>query len=517
MKIESCDFMQAVEILAKSVGMDVPNFSVVNNDGIEKRKKEKDQILNALNLANQHYQQNLYKDFAKPAQEYVKKRLLTKRELDNFGLGYSANYSDLVNFLKSKGVSEDIMEKAGLVKRGEKGCYDVFAYRLTFPLYNIYSECVGFSARILTNDKTKAKYQNSPTTMVFDKSKTVFGLNLVRQAKQKETIDKVIVVEGQMDVIAMHKAGFKNAVACLGTAFTQNHAKQLKLISDNVVVCLDGDGAGQKATFKIVDILAENGFNVRVVKNTSGKDPDEYIKDHGIDAMKKLIDSAEDYIDFQIDYLAKDVDFSMSDEKARFVRNSLKLLEKLKTNSERQIYLKHIKTLSGVPTDVLQQDIYSQGTMQAKVEEQQTVQNMEDGSNRAIKFILASMMYKKEYSKNHNIKKFLHNNTYIKLYDLIDKKINSGTPFTVSSLYDEFDFDSEPNLVDIVNYNFEENGNNEKYYQECMWSLTEKYLKNEQSRLNAEFANSKDTEERKKILIKISEITKKLKNKEMEE
>ncbi len=519
MKIESCDFMQAVEILAKSVGMEVPNFSITSGDGIEKRKKEKDQVLNALKLANEFYQQNLYKPVAKPAQEYVKKRKLTKKELDNFGLGYSTNYYDLINYLKSKGISEDIMQKAGLVEVGDKGVYDVYAYRLTFPIYNIYNECVGFSARILTNDKTKAKYRNSTNTIVFDKSKLVFGLNLVRAYKQKEPVDKIIVVEGQMDVIAMHKAGFKNAVACLGTAFTQSHAKQLKLISDNVVVCLDGDNAGQKATFKIVDILAENGFNVRVVKNPTGQDPDEYINEHGITSMQNLIETAVDYIDFQIDYLAKGIDFSKSDEKAKFVRNSLDLLKKLATNSERQIYLKHIKNLSGVPIDVLQQDIYNlNNKVQAKeVVSQNNSQGMEDSSNRAIKFILASMLYKKDYVHNYNIRQYLHNNTYVRLFDLLVQKYKEGKNFTISSLYEEFDFDCEPNLVDIVNYNFEQNGNNKKYYDECLWSLNEKHLKQQQANLNEQFTKCKDVQERKKILLEISRITKKLKNKEMEE
>lgn len=518
MKIESCDFMQAVEILAKSVGMEVPNFSIKNSDGIEKRKKEKDQILLALKTANEFYQQNLYKETAKPAQEYIKKRRLTKTELDKFGLGYSANYNDLITHLKQKGFSNDIILKAGLAKETERGgLYDVFAYRLTFPLYNIYSECIGFSARILTNDKNKAKYQNSPSTIVFDKSKTVFGLNLVRQAKQKEAMDKVIIVEGQMDVIAMHKAGFSNTVACLGTAFTPHHAKQLKLISDNVVVCLDGDGAGQKASFKIVDILAENGFNVRVAKNPSGKDPDEYINENGIDAMKAVIDNAVDYIDFQIDFLAKDVDFTKSDEKAKFVRSALDLLKKLNTNSERQIYLKHIKKLSGVPTDILMQDTYGFVKNKKPENQKENAQTIEDGSNKAIKFILASMLFKKDYVKNYNIRKFLHNNTYVKLYDLIMEKKQSNEPFTISSLYEEFDFNSEPNLVDIVNYNFEQNGNNQKYYEECLWSLIEKDLKNQQTLLNDKFATTTDPVERKQILLEITKITKKLKNKEMEE
>lgn len=518
-KIESCDFMQAVELLAKSVGMEVPNFSSKDANGIEKRKKDKDIALEILNEAKKHYIQNLYLPVAKPAQEYIKKRLLTKKELDDFGIGYSVNYNEMPNYLKDKGFTYEQMMSVGLVKKGDNGYYDVFAGRLMFPLFNVYGECVGFSARILTEDKTKAKYYNTSQTIVFDKSNTIFGLNLVRALKATTQISNIIIVEGQMDVIAMHKAGFKNTVACLGTAFTQKHAKQLKLISSNVVVCLDGDNAGQNATNKIVDVLALEGFNVRVAKLPNGNDPDEYIKAHGKDAMQQQIDNAVDYIDFQIDYLAKDVDFNKSDEKAKFVRDAINLLNKLSSISEKQIYLKHIKEKSGVPIDILQQDILKHNVVSKKPKiESNEVLNLEDGTNRAIKFILASMLYKKEYvNYQFNLKKYLKNNTYIELYNLIMEKYHQNKEFKVSSLYDDFDFDSEPNLVDIVNYNFEQNGNNEKYYEECLWNLVEKELKLRQASLNEQFKNLKDVEKRKKILLQISDITKRLKNKNMEE
>ena len=519
-KIESCDFMQAVELLAKSVGMEVPNFSTTDSNGIEKRKKDKDIVLEILNVAKNHYIENLYKPEARLAQEYIKKRLLTKRELDDFGIGYSIDYNEMPNYLKNKGYTFEQMAMAGLVEKGDRGYYDVFAHRLMFPLFNVYNECIGFSARILTDDKSKAKYRNTSQTIVFDKSNTIFGLNLVRALKAKQPVDKIIIVEGQMDVIAMHKAGFKNTVACLGTAFTQKHAKQLKLISTNITLCLDGDSAGLNAANKVVDVLAQEGFTVRVVKLPNGNDPDEFIKDNGKEKMQQLIDSAVDYIDFQIDFLARNVNFEKSDEKAKFVRSALKLLEKLDSNSEKQIYLRHIKNKSGVPIDILQQDLFKRNVVSNKTIDStaEEISTQENGTNRAIKFILSSMLYKKEYvDYNFNLKKYLKNDTYIKLYDLIMLKHSQDKSFKVSSLYDEFDFDSEPNLVDIVNYNFENNGNNKKYYEECLWNIVEKELKTKQAMLNEQFLKEKDSDNRKKILLEISNITKKLKSKNMED
>jgi len=512
--------MQAVEILAKSVGMEVPNFSLKNDDGIEKRKKEKDLVLQALNDAMLHYKENLYKEIAKPAQEYIKKRKLTINQLNDFVLGYSVDYNEMPNYLIGKGYSYDILQKAGLVDKNQKGnFYDPFAYRLMFPLFNMYNECVGFSARILTNDKTKAKYRNSSNTVVFDKSNLIYGLNLLRQQKQKEAIDKIIIVEGQMDVIAMHKAGFKNAVACLGTAFTEKHAKQLKLVSPNVICCLDGDKAGLAACNKIVDILASEGFTVKALKLPNGNDPDEYIKEHGATKMQQQLDNAVDYIDFQIDYLAMGVDFKQSNQKTKFMRDVIALLDKLNSDSEKQVYFKHIRDISGIPTDILRQDVFNRNVTQteqsSKIEDNL---NIEDGSNKALKFILASMLYKKEYvNYNFNLKKYLFNDTYAKLYDLIMSKTNSDQNFRISSLYDEFNFDEEPNLVDIINYNFEENGNNEKYYNECLWNIVEKDLINQQAKLNEQFQNCTDVNQRKQILLSIAKITNRLKNKNMED
>jgi len=521
LKIESCDFMQAVEILCHSIGEQVPNFSSVSDDSIKEKKKEKDNILKLLNDAMEHYKENLYLDKAKPAQNYIKSRQLTKRELDDFSIGYSLDYKEMISYLKSKGYSQELMKKAGVAEVSDKGYYyDTYGGRLMFPLFNVYNECVGFSARILTNDKNKAKYKNSPNNVVFDKSKTMFGLNLVRKLKQKQAVDRVIIVEGQMDVIAMHKAGFKNTVASLGTAFNEQHAKMLKLISNNVILCLDGDFAGQKASYKIIDVLSSNGFNVRVVKLPDNNDPDEYIKKYGIESMQKQLDNAKDAIEFKIEYVAQNINFDMQDEKAKFIRDALAILNTLGSDSEKQIYLKKIKEISGVPIDVLRQDLFKNNVFTDETKNLPTKEmaGLEDGTNKAIKFILASMLYKKDYvNYKVNLNKYLYNNTYVKLYELLMNKVKNKENFTVSSLIDEFNFEQEPNLIDIVNYNFEQNGNNEKYYNECLWNIVEKHLKQQQADLNEKFQNSKDSNERKQILLEISNITKKLKNRVMED
>ncbi|MBO7528235.1 MAG: DNA primase [Clostridia bacterium] len=519
MKIESCDYMQAVEILAKSVGMDVPNFSIKTKDGVEKKKKDKDDVLSVLREANTHYQQNLYTDIAKPAQEYIKKRKLTKRILDDFQIGYSIDSNEIISYLKSKGFSISIMEKAGLIQKSDHGYYDFFSRRIMFPLFNIYGECIGFSGRVINSDVGRAKYKNSPNTIVFDKSSTMFGLNLVRKLKQTNKVDNVIIVEGQMDVIAMHKAGFKNTVACLGTSFSVQHARMLRQISENVIVCLDGDNAGLKAANRITDIMAAEHLNVKCVLIPNNQDPDEYINEYGAEKMQEVLDNALDYIDFQINYLAKDVDFAKTDQKAKFVKNALKLLEKLSTNSERQVYLKHIKDLSGVPLDILQRDMLDLPLNKGKEDDTSFNERyeVEDASNKAIKFILASMLQKKDYAYKYDISNFLRNNSYIRLYSLLNTKREKGEDLKIAMLFDEFDMDNEPNIVDIIEYNFEQNGNNEKYYEECLWTLKEKDLKEKQAKLNEEYNNSSSLDRRREILMELNDISKKLKTKSLED
>ena len=285
MKYESCDFGQAIEILAKNAGMEVPKYTGENK--IFEKKEKKDRILKLLDLTQKHYQANLYTKNAKPAQDYIKLRKLTKHELDDFKLGYSLGYNELITYLTSQGFSRQEMLDAGVAGVRNGKYYDVMAERLIFPIFNAFDECVGFSARYL--GKTDyAKYKNTAETLVFQKGKIVFGINLVKHIKQSQGIKNLIVVEGQMDVIAMHKAGFKTTVACMGTALTKDNAMQLKKLSENIVLCFDGDGAGQKATIKSIDILCEMGVNLKIVLLPEGKDPDEILNAYGKDYLANL-------------------------------------------------------------------------------------------------------------------------------------------------------------------------------------------------------------------------------------
>ena len=515
MKIESCDYLSAIERLAKNANMEIPSFSIDNN--VAKKKKNKETVLKILDLAAKHYEQNLYLKTSKLAQEYVKKRKFTKKELDKFHIGYAKNWHDMVDYLKSQNFSIENMKDAGIVESKNNNIYDVMGERLIFPIYNLYDECIGFSARSLV-PTNYAKYKNTANTIVFDKSKNLFGINLVKKLKQQKGLDYIIIVEGQMDVVALHQAGFENCVACLGTALTPFHTRLLKNLCDNIIVSLDGDFAGQKATIKTIDTLSNGGMNVRAIKIPNNMDPDEFIKAEGKEAYQKLLDNAINYIEFKIRNKMEQFDLMKIDEKAKFVKEALNIVNELNTNSEKQVYLEVIKNLTNISTDVLQHDLDNSLDKVVKQETKTEINYTEDAEIKAIKFILASLCYKKEYANfDFDLEKYLINPTYIKLYKMLKEYHMKNEEFRISILFDTFDVENEPNLKDIIDYNFNFVKNNSEYYNECIWKIRENYLKNLIKQLSGKFNDAVDNQQKLKIAEEINLTQKKLRNKVLED
>ena len=509
-KMESCDFMTAVEILAKSAGMEIPTFKTDQN--VQKRKKQKEAVLNILAESAKHYEQNLYEKTSKQAQEYVKSRKFTRKSLEEFHIGYSKDWTDIVQFLKTKGFSYEDMIASGVVEYKNK-YYDTFGERLIFPIYNLMDECVGFSARSLV-PTNYAKYKNSPNNLVFDKSKIMFGMNFLRKLKQQHELNYIIIVEGQMDVVALHQAGFYNCVACLGTALTPFHAKQLKYLCDNVIVSLDGDSAGQNASMKTIDTLVEGGLNVKAIKIPEKKDPDEYIRAYGKDAYQKLLDNALDYVVFKIHHKLEQYDLSKIDQKAKFVNTAISIVNELQTSSEKQLYLDVIKKLTDVPIDVLKRDLTTSQDV-VKTEEQK-IDYFENAVLKSVKFVLASLCFKKDYANfNFDLSKYLQNPSFKNLYETLKQYHNENKQFRISNLYDN-DQKVDEALGEILDYNFEDINDPDKYFKECIWKIRENYLKNKSKELTKKL-ESCTQEEKAEIYKEISLVQKKLREKILED
>lgn len=518
-KYESVDFMEAVKILAANAGMEVPQFQ--GDKEIEIRKRQKDTCLKLLHDAKEHYKENLLKPTAKIAQDYIKLRGLTNRELKDFEIGYSSSWNEMINYLREKGYSYDDMKLAGLAEEKNGRVYDVFGERLIFPIINIHGDCIGFQARILVKSDF-AKYKNSPATCVYDKSNVVFALNLVKQLKQVQSVDSTIIVEGPMDVIAMHRAGFGNAVACMGTALTPFHAKQLKRVADNVFVCFDGDEAGQKATWRSLDILKDAGLNVKVVSLPENLDPDELIKKYGVDELKKQIQVSLPIIEYKLKKCADKHDLSIASEKQNYIKEAMAVLTGIESESEREPYLEIIKQKTNVPIDVLRRDaknVNVDKNLQPTNNSDNVLTFREDGNIKAIKFVMASLLHKKEYAKYSDIiEKGLINPDLQKLYSILKDYRNKQRDFPITMIFDYFDIENSQTIKDLVNYDFNLSGLAEcDYYNQCLWQIKEAYLKQEQQKLTENYKTEIDLDKRRVIAGQLNDILKELKNKRVEE
>ena len=514
MKYESCDFYEAVKILAKNAGMEVPEFS--GEKEVIEQKKNKERLIRLLDIARLHYQQNLLLPQAKPAQEYIKMRQFNRKTLEDFKLGYSLNFKEIIDYLKSQGFSLQEMKQAGIVQEKNGYFYDVFAGRLMFPIFNSFGECVGFSARVL-GQADFAKYINTAETLLFKKGRVVYGIDLVKKLKQQGKLDKIIIVEGQIDVIAMHKAGFNNTVACMGTALTKENAHELKKLSNNVVLMFDGDTAGQKATYRSLDILRDEGFSVKVALMPEKLDPDEILKTQGIQKVSEIVGNALDPMDYLIESELKKYDLSNPRDKSEFIKQILLQISKIDSFSEEDIYLGKLRSLTNVPIDILRRDLEKEkngqqtAVYQREKDRQEVLTSRENGNIKAVKFILASLMHGKDYvDKKIDYIRLLPKQ--IEIVELSQKHI------PLSSYYDYFDVDNNPLVKDCINYDFTVyQTNGQKYFEECVWLIASQILQAKQTMLTNQFKLCSDLTQRQAIMKELSEVTNNLRTKNLEE
>lgn len=512
MKYESCDFYEAVKILAKNAGMEVPEFT--GDKDIIVKKKNQERLSKLLSEASKHYQENLLKPEAKPAQDYIKTRLFNRKTLEDFKLGYSIDRHEIINHLKSKGFTLKEMIDAGVIGEKNSYHYDIYAQRLIFPICNSFGDCIGFSARVL-GQSDFAKYINTAETQLFKKGRVVYGIDLVKKLKQQGALNQIIIVEGQIDVIAMHKAGFNNTVACMGTALTKENAHELKKLSNNVVLMFDGDGAGQKATYRSLDILREEGFSVKVACMPEKLDPDEILKMYGNEKINEIVNSALPPMDFIIKCEREKFDLNDSVGKSSFIKEMLKYLKKLDSYAEEDIYLTKIKDITNVPIDILRRDLSKEKgenkILQPKKEDENVLISRENGNIRAVKFVLASIIHNKDFV-NKKIDYSLLMPKESEILNLAQKNI------PLSSYYDYFDVDNNTLIKECLNYDFslyEDNG--KKYFEECLWAIASNILLERQTELSKQFKECKDISERQIIMKKLNDVTISLKEKSMEE
>ena len=347
MELEGLSYPDAVRALAKRAGMEVPE-----DEQYQSRYRQQERLWALMKEAGRFFHTQLYTPEGKECLEYTQRRGLTKAIITRFGMGYAPNsWNQLVQAMKAKGYTEQELIDANLVGQKNGRIYDQFRNRLMFPIIDVRGNVVGFGGRVL--DDSKPKYLNSNETLIFNKRKNLFGLNLAKKSK----LGYLILVEGNIDVVTMHQYGFDNAVASLGTSLTDEQATLLSRYTEQVVLLYDGDGAGQKATARAIPILEKAGLQVKVLQIPDNMDPDDYLRKFGADRFKLLMDGSTNRVEYQLNTIRSRYDLKIDDQRVKFMQESAELISSLGSAAQREVYGNRIAEAAGVTYETMKLEI----------------------------------------------------------------------------------------------------------------------------------------------------------------
>ena len=351
MELEGLSYPDAVRSLAKRAGMTVPE-----DEQYESRYRQQERLWALHKEAARFFHSQLYAPVGKAALDYALGRGMSKGILTAFGVGYAPDSWDaMVKAMKAKGYTEAELIASGLVTQSQKNgnIFDRFRDRLMFPIIDVRGNVIGFGGRTLKNDKDTAKYLNSPETVIFNKRKNLFGLNLAKKSKE----NSLILVEGNIDVVALHQYGFDNAVASLGTSLTEEQATLITRYAEQVILLYDGDQAGQNAAQRAIPILEKAGLQVKVLKMRDAKDPDEYLKKFGPDKFKLLLSESSDRVEYQINTIRAKYDLRVDEQKVRYVQESAELICTLDSAIKREVYGGRVAESAGISLDAMKMEV----------------------------------------------------------------------------------------------------------------------------------------------------------------
>ncbi|MCD8294341.1 MAG: DNA primase [Clostridia bacterium] len=356
--IENVDFMDAVKILADRVKLPVPAPSGADAAKTMELKQRKDMCLKVVNETAHFYLANLRSGKAEQHLKYIESRKLTGKVVTQFGLGASMNFYDLPRYLLDKGYTPQQIQDAGVCTLGEEGrLIDAQGGRLIYPIINSFDEVIAFGGRLLKKADNLAKYKNTKDTIIFNKSKTLYNINLLKKLKKQQKISEVIMVEGYMDTISLYSAGFTNVVASMGTSLTQDQARLIKRYSENILISYDGDSAGQSANARGLEILQDEGLTVKVVSLPEGMDPDDVIKKQGNAGYQACLDAALPLIDFRLKYAENGLDLTNTSDRRKYIQAALRIVKGEKSDSTQEDLLKTIRDRTGTSLQALKDEL----------------------------------------------------------------------------------------------------------------------------------------------------------------
>ena len=398
MEYENFSFPEAVQFLAERAGIDLPKSDM---SGRDRERDNYKALLKDMNKDAANYFYYLLKtDRGKHAREYLENRGLKNETITSFAMGYADVYeNDLYNYLKSKGYTDNQMKDSGLVDIYEgKGGKDKFWNRVMVPILDINGKVIGFGGRVLGSADGVPKYINTKETAVFDKSRNLFAMNIARRSKRRG----IIICEGYMDVISMHQAGFDNAVASLGTAFTIGQATLIKRYSDEVYLAYDSDEAGIKATLKVISMLRDVGLTTRIIDMKPYKDPDEFIKNLGASAYEERINNAITGIEFEVATVSRNYKLKDPEDKIKFTNDVAKRLSAIDDPVSRHSYIDAISAEYGLDRDSFKATVSKYGALglvekdtfiaKTSLVSQNVDRNKSDNKNKPQKLLLTWMV-----------------------------------------------------------------------------------------------------------------------------
>ncbi len=521
MKIEGITFKESLEQLAERANIQLPTLE---NNADTAKEELKSKVYKVNEFTAEFYHQNLYKPTAKIAQEYVKKRRMTKETLEAYRIGYSGKFDELYKALKAEGFGEKEILESGLVNKNDNGKYiDRYRERLMFPICDVRGKVIAFGGRILDDSKIKdpkfpqPKYINSPENVVYSKGRHLFGLNVAK----KDATKKLLIVEGYMDVISLHQRGITNVVGALGTALTEQQGWLLRKSTEQVILGFDADGAGQTAVARSMEILQKMGCDMRVLQIEGAKDPDEFIVKFGEGRFKLAIDNAISLVEFKVKNLKKELNLENTGDKIKFLNEIAKILSKVENTMEREIYIEKIAKGYNISKEAIYAEvnklIYAgakgdKGLQSKKVEvrpiKQDTKNEIDEDLKKRENTIIALLLDAnsnvfqkiKEKIKPEDFKYEINQRIASELYSELDKQEPN-----INRLIDTFDEETQNHITMVMATDYEIE-DTEKAVDDILQKYERERLDNRKLEILKQLDTEKDGEKKKELGKELSNI-----------
>lgn len=506
MEQERLLYPEAIEWLANKAGIKVPDD--FESPDYKEMKAQIEKIHNINKEAAQFYHNSLYSSAGQASLTYLKNRQLTDNTIKAFGIGYSPDSSSLAEYLTKKGYDLSTMQKAGLIRIDKNGKpYDIFFERIMFPIIDAQDKVIGFGGRIFNKSEDFAKYVNTSANPAFNKSKSLYSINLLKKLKQTEPVNYVILVEGYMDTISLYQAGIKNVVAPMGTSLTKKQCDILSRYTKMVYICFDGDSAGQNMTLRGLDLLKESGVEVKVVMLPQDKDPDDIAKERGKEGYMELVSQALPLIDFKLKAAENGFNLKTADGRKKYAMEAIKVLSTLNP-VEKEVYAKAVSQKSGIA----EQTIIAQATGEMPLSKPATTSEEKPSTNKALntaaRFVLASIIELKEYVEGLDFQEDffedeIHKEIYRYILDCIEKRQRPSQSDVFDIVENKEEANEINNILDTIPAE-----NQRSYYHQCLMSLFNNYKAKELKRLAKALSEEKDASKKIMIAQKIKELNK---------